>query len=429
MNKVSTCIKVKVAIIGGGPAGTGTILKAMKDNSFEEYADGGIALVESSSDLLVGSITKFLVESDTLSDVFLECTQGSTNNYLPLAQLQNEITEIKKYAGSPIPLNALHTFLQSLGKLIENFFATNVQCKLFLRTTAQKIVIKKNNEFDVFLNNGSIISAKHLIIATGGISVNGLQDEFNFRDGIDLKAHSKKTINAHDIIQGKSNDLIAKMRSKSKIIILGGSHSAFSVADYLIKANKNLKDNSVHIWANTKPKLFYLSKEDAQIDQYDDFTESDICPITHRVFRLAGLRMNGRQLYRKMLVLGDEEIEKRVTFNLISNQAHKLNEELKSADLIIHALGYRFNMVDTYNESHDPIYYYGSTSFHWVNDHCNLLNEQGQLIPNLFGVGLASGFIPKANAGGEPSFTGQTNGLWYYQNKAAELILNNILNL
>jgi hypothetical protein len=61
-----------------------------------------------------------------------------------------------------------------------------------------------------------------------------------------------------------------------------------------------------------------------------------------------------------------------------------------------------------------------------VNDNCELLDEYGEDIPNVYASGLATGFIPRGDLGGEPSFVGQTNGIWYYQNAIAERIINKL---
>jgi hypothetical protein len=62
-----------------------------------------------------------------------------------------------------------------------------------------------------------------------------------------------------------------------------------------------------------------------------------------------------------------------------------------------------------------------------VDDACRVLDSANQPIPKLYGIGLASGYIIKGGLGGEPSFVGQTNGLWLYQNGIGEIILNQIL--
>jgi hypothetical protein len=62
-----------------------------------------------------------------------------------------------------------------------------------------------------------------------------------------------------------------------------------------------------------------------------------------------------------------------------------------------------------------------------VDTACRVLDARGAVVPNLYGIGLASGFRLTGALGGEPSFRGQTNGLWLYQNGVGAMILDRIL--
>jgi hypothetical protein len=46
----------------------------------------------------------------------------------------------------------------------------------------------------------------------------------------------------------------------------------------------------------------------------------------------------------------------------------------------------------------------------------------------MYAIGLGSGFIPTDSLGGEKSFKGHTNGIWYYQNIIGGIILKQVLN-
>ena len=83
-------------------------------------------------------------------------------------------------------------------------------------------------------------------------------------------------------------------------------------------------------------------------------------------------------------------------------------------------------MFPIYASSGERIELAGETTKHWVNEQCEVLDRKGNVVPNLYASGLATGFIPRGELGGELSFTGQTNGLWYYQNAIAERIIRNL---
>jgi hypothetical protein len=57
-----------------------------------------------------------------------------------------------------------------------------------------------------------------------------------------------------------------------------------------------------------------------------------------------------------------------------------------------------------------------------VDSQCRVLDAAGTPIPGLLGIGLAAGFISLEASGGEASFSGQTNGLWQWQNEVGEII-------
>jgi hypothetical protein len=47
-------------------------------------------------------------------------------------------------------------------------------------------------------------------------------------------------------------------------------------------------------------------------------------------------------------------------------------------------------------------------------------------LPGLFGIGLAAGFTAPELSGGEPSFSGQTNGIWQWQNEVGAQICHQL---
>jgi hypothetical protein len=50
----------------------------------------------------------------------------------------------------------------------------------------------------------------------------------------------------------------------------------------------------------------------------------------------------------------------------------------------------------------------------------------GGALPNVFAVGLGSNYQPWGKMAGEPSFDGQQNSLWLYQNGLGQLIYQGV---
>jgi hypothetical protein len=49
------------------------------------------------------------------------------------------------------------------------------------------------------------------------------------------------------------------------------------------------------------------------------------------------------------------------------------------------------------------------------------------VVPGAYGIGLAAGFVPWGALGGEPSFRGNANGLWLWQNNVGQMIVDAVL--
>jgi ribulose 1,5-bisphosphate synthetase/thiazole synthase len=99
-----------------------------------------------------------------------------------------------------------------------------------------------------------------------------------------------------------------------------------------------------------------------------------------------------------------------------------------AADIVIDATGYRFRCLPVLDEHGADIKLQGARTGHWVDRRCRLLDASGKAVPGLFAIGLGTGYLPSGIMGGEPSFTAQTNGLWYYQNDLGATIVNELLN-
>lgn len=419
-----------VTIIGGGPAGTGVLLKAIKDGPNTKLFNKKIALIEKTPYLVKGNLIHYKVNSDTLSDVFLECLEGHTGSKIDLEKLKNEITELKKYSGTSIPLTQINSYFTRLGELIKFALEQDEKCHFYMNTAANKIIQKANGGFEIFFENQQRpVKTKKLIITTGGIPKMIHLEYANFAKQISLSEYENKSYHADTILRsGLTESIKLQLKSNPKVVILGGSHSAFSVAHFLLNFDKTLSfsEADIKIWCNNPPKLFFNTKEEALNSGYNDFTENDICPVTQKLFRLAGLRMDGRNLYMQMLGLQSSKKELRVKLKVFKNDEETFKLDVTEATLIVFAYGYRLNMFPCFTEKGEQIRFMGEVTNHWVNKNCELIKENGEVIQNMYASGLATGFIPNEELGGEPSFQGQTNGIWYYQNAIAAKILNHL---
>ena len=86
-----------------------------------------------------------------------------------------------------------------------------------------------------------------------------------------------------------------------RIIILGGSHSAYAVAWALLQlpAAEALGEGRSPSFSAGAPRVFYPDRAAAIADLYH-VAPGDICARTHRVNRMGGLRGHGRDMWRQI---------------------------------------------------------------------------------------------------------------------------------
>jgi UDP-N-acetylglucosamine 2-epimerase (non-hydrolysing) len=179
--------------------------------------------------------------------------------------------------------------------------------------------------------------------------------------------------------------------------------------------------------------------EAAQAEGYTDFSAQDLCPRTGRLFRLAGFRLEARELARRVLGIGNALSEPRVRLCRLSepkndalydaNDEAKAWDALNEADLVIAALGYRpraLRLLDS-NGQAITLAAHGARGAALVDQECRVLDGSGQPVDGVLALGLAAGFVPGGPMGGEPSFRGQTNGLWLWQNDIGAMVMQTSL--
>ncbi|MEG8023268.1 hypothetical protein QP162_00080 [Sphingomonas aurantiaca] len=97
-----------------------------------------------------------------------------------------------------------------------------------------------------------------------------------------------------DILTGKRNPRIA---------VIGGSTSALTTIALLLKRQPGLPlgAGAITLLHRRPLRPFYHSVEAAHAEGFTDFGPDDICPVSGFVYRLAGFRLEARDLVLRML--------------------------------------------------------------------------------------------------------------------------------
>jgi hypothetical protein len=426
----------ETVILGGGPAGTGSLVWAARHGRLGEWLDRGVALVER-TDQLGGSLGHYPLNADSRGTSFLECLDGPGCDAV-LADVKTDLVtrELERFREAQPMLRLVDLFERRVGAAILREFACHPNSRAFISTTALGIEQKPDGSVAVAIATAfgqrAVIRAGSAVIALGG-QPNKSWADFELAPGICLAQWQSKIFSSHRLLSdGGAEEVsrrIARAKGRPQVAIVGGAHSAFSAAWMLLEhiPGLDLGPQSVKILHRTEPRPTYTSRDAALADAYE-FSEADVCQATGRVHRLGGLQGDGREVWRRMNGKpGTDRDERAVALPIGGLARADLIGLLDDADVIVPALGYRLATPPIFDADRRPVQL--ATSGPAVRSDSRLLAADGTAIRGVFGVGLGSGFVPWGGMSGEASFGGQQNSLWLYQNGLGEMIYTNTRQL
>ena len=424
-------------VLGAGPAGTGPLLAALQAGTAQAWLARGVLWADAGEGMGPGSLLQYGVDSDTAAKALLEGLGGDAN---PLRTLLAHpmAAQLQARGEGAVPLVEAGAFYTTLGAQLEAIVRAHPPSAFWPRHRAQDVVRLRDGSFRVTFAEGRQARAKRLVFAMGGYQDHEATLDAELLPGLTLRSVVGKRVSFSGEMLAVGGpaphvERLGRLGRPVRVAVLGSSHSAFCVADLLLRhlpAN-SLADGSIRLVARSIPRPFYLSGAAAHDDGYHDFDARDVCPVTGRVFRLGGLRMASRNLLRAMLGLGGMAQERRCRLvRLQDTTSAGLSALLREADLVVAALGYRPHGLPMREEDGAPLRLASGAGYAnpRVDDQCRLLDALGRPVPNAYGIGLASGFVPRGpQLGGEASFRGQTNGLWLYRHDLGRLLLHQLM--
>jgi hypothetical protein len=236
-------------------------------------------------------------------------------------------------------------------------------------------------------------------------------------------------------VRDEQQGTLRQIRSKSVIVATGAEQPLSRLYSEEVAGQALLRipfgSNGVTIVHRRPLRIFYPSAADALSDGYTDFEPQDICPVSGRVYRLAGFRLESRELMMRVLRVGGRDVEPRVRLQqVVPENTAETSKILDDAHVIVAAMGYRPRALTVLDAFGNPISLQCDTDdmVPMVGGSSNVINASGRVITGLYGIGLASGFVPRGRFGGEPSFKGQANSLWLWQHDIGEQIATAVLH-
>lgn len=424
-----------VVVVGGGPAGLAVLLAAHKDGKLTGLLEQGLLIVEQSAHLGSGQIGDYAINSDSTGNTFIAPLRASSDPALQKI-LETPVAQRCAAAGvNAIPLCDAGELLELIGRALLAMIEAYPRSAVLTRCTAQSAQLQPDGCWRVEAKDASgcmlTIQAKHLVLATGATQPKArLAQELVAGEPV-LRRWGDRLMESADVIgTGGLAAVAARLKgiANPRVAILGGSTSAMSVAHALLYRLPEVQfgEAGITLFHRRPLRVYYYTPEEALADGYTEFGPDDLCPITNRVFRLAGLRLDSRELLMQLRGIGGRPPEPRMRLHQLAERDPEAIRTIDAADLVVTAFGYRPNALHLLDEDGSDIGLFAHTGPEapLVDDGCRVLDSQGNPIAGLFGIGLAAGFVPQGRLGGEPSFKGQANGLWLWQNDVGMIIVN-----
>jgi dTDP-4-amino-4,6-dideoxygalactose transaminase len=426
-----------VVVIGGGPAGTALLTAATKRGQLPDLAASGLVFVERDAAVGGGRLGRYAITSDSTAQTFL--TAVKDNIHPELAAIPD------------------HPAGRAVGAYVDRLGVPLVEVGPLLRATGDRLADIVRGSGGTVLTGHAALGARRLPDGLWSVRLRDLADGVEFDQlatnvvvatgghqpadrleaqqvaGVNLRALvGDRLVQSDDVLTIGGYEQIAERLAgirNPRIAVVGGSTSALTTIALLLKGAPALPlgADGITLLHRRPLRPFYPSVEAAHAEGFTDFGADDICPVSGFVYRLAGFRLEARDLVLRMLAVDGRRPDPRVACHRITGDDAAARAILAEADLVIAALGYRPVALPIAGADGNPMALAAHAGAPMVDRHCRIVDADGVAIPGLFGIGLAAGFVPWGALGGEASFSGQANGLWLWQNDVGLMIVDQIL--
>ncbi len=430
--------KYEAVLVGGGPAGMAVLLNAQRDGLLHRLLERGLLIVERSAHLGRGQIGGYAINSDSTGATFLHPLLAAGHPALNRVLDTPAAKRIAAAKDDAVPLGSVGDLMESIGDALRSMVREYPRSRVLTCCTAQRATRTAQDTWrlDVVDEDGTPMEFEtpRLVLATGASQPGSrLLEECVAGKGVQQRWGGRLVQSGDVLAEGGPEKIAALLRGKAdpKVAILGGSTSAVAVAHALLHRTQGVSfgPGSITLFHRKPLRVYYPSAEAALADGYTDFRPDDLCPVSKRVFRFAGLRLDSRELLMQVSGVGGRAPEPRVALHRLLMDDDEAIRRIDAADLVVAAFGYRPNALQLVNTAGRAIPLQSQTgpAASLVDEDCRVLDRGGAPLPGVFGIGLAAGYRPSGKFGGEPSFSGQANGLWLWQNGIGSIIARALL--
>jgi hypothetical protein len=395
----------------------------------------GVVIVERSEVVGAGELGRYSISSDSATEAFLDAVMRTEEPALAALRSHPTVTAMSPYIGGSVPLEMVASYLRLVGEtlcdLVKNsphglvlrgYTALSTQRTALGGWTTRVRCERTGQERS--------IATQSVVLATGAHQPQSRLHSEKIAGVPLLPTYTGKVFQSAELLTKQGLEEIQdrlQQEIEPKIVVVGGSTSGGAVARVLLNDAKRLAfgKHGVTFMHRRPLRIFYNSAAEALEDGYTDFGSRDICSVTGRVYRLGGFRLETRELMMRAMRMSGRSGEPRLKLHALAEEQPSTTKKLlDEAHVIVAALGYRPRALSILAEDGGQMKLKCSCDAMraMVDETSHVLAQDETPIAGLYGIGLASGFVPSGKLGGEESFTGQANSLWLWQHDIGAMI-------
>ncbi|KAH9129117.1 hypothetical protein LEN26_009024 [Aphanomyces euteiches] len=421
----------KLAIVGGGPAGVGVLVRAARLGYLPQLlspaASKGVVLIHGGpvDNLGCGNLGEYIINSNTFAKSLVSSVLEEKPDLDPPESIHGTfLEELTQHAAAKrlvdagnasIGLPELGKFLAALGSLARlEMLKYGATSTCLVNTMAVSVArVGEHCEITIKSVGGGderVILADRVLLATGGHQA--MPPELsNYRSKAFLSDYVLRESGRSEL-----SAVLAKAKEK-KVCIVGGSHSAFSVAWVLL--HKMQKEDAfgpkdITMLHRGPIRCYYATKKEAEADGVV-VEKTDKCGSVNT---FTGLREDAKALYHAITAGREPRVR---LFQLKKQPCAVQTHAYEAATAIVWCCGYGTNTIPvTANGAELPLRRNGNGGALELDLKGHLMLSTGESIPWLLGIGV--GFSLRA-AFDEMRSETRADGVTVYHRRGATLVL------
>ena len=206
----------------------------------------------------------------------------------------------------------------------------------------------------------SSLICRHVILATGAEQPMARLAQERLGGESILTRCGDRLLQSGDVLgTGGLAQVAARLagRKHPRVAVIGGSTSAAAVCHALLHRLPGVRfgDGALTLLHRRALRIYYPDTGSALAEGYTEFTADDLCPVSGRVFRFAGFRLDSRELLMQVRGIGNRPAEPRMVLHALQEVDPEGLQILDAADIVVAAMGYRPRAALVQDRSGAPI--------------------------------------------------------------------------